>query len=405
MKDKWRRTTIGLIPSEWDIQKIEEYCHILNNQRKPLSSSIRFKMKGKYPYCGANGIVDYINDYKFDGTYVLLAEDGGNFHDYRIKPITYMMKGKFWVNNHAHILQAKNGNHYFLHYNLVHRDITKYIIGSTRTKLNKSALESIELPIPPLPEQQKIADILSTVDKKIAVIDQQITASEELKKGLMQRLLTKGIGHTEFKDSPLGKIPKSWEVKNLGVLLDRIKGGGTPSKENSEYWKPEIPWITVKDLKNSIIDDSIDYISKAGLNNSAANLIPAWTLIISTRMAVGKAVFVTKDVTINQDLKALFLKDNLNKFFLFHWFNCNSEKILNLASGSTVKGIRLEVLKDLKVALPPISEQKDIAEILSKVDDKLQTQKDKKQAYQQLKKGLMQQLLTGKIRVNQLLEA
>jgi type I restriction enzyme S subunit len=271
--------------------------------------------------------------------------------------------------------------------------------GGIFTNLTTSIIKDFKIPLPPLPEQQKIAEILSTVDDKIEVIDQQITETHELKKGLMQRLLTKGIGHTEFKDSPLGKIPESWEVVKLGTLLNNIKGGGTPSKDIPEYWKNEIPWVTVKDLKKSILDDSIDYISEMGLKNSATNLIPAWTLIISTRMAVGKAIFVTKDVSINQDLKALFPKDSLNKFFLFHWFFYNTENILKLASGSTVKGIRLEVLKGLEVALPSIQEQQKIAYILSSVDEKLELLTQKKVNYQELKKGLMQQLLTGKIRV------
>lgn len=197
-----------------------------------------------------------------------------------------------------------------------------------------------------------------------------------------------------YKKSALGEIPVDWEVVRIGDVLNNIKGGGTPSKDIPEYWKSEIPWATVKDLKKLILNDTIDYISKIGLENSASNLIPAWTLIISTRMAVGKAVFVTKDVSINQDLKALFPKDNLDKFFLFHWFFFNSDNILNLASGSTVKGIRLEVLKGLTLAIPPLKEQQKIAEILSTVDAKISIIDAQISETQNLKKGLMQSLLS-----------
>lgn len=116
-------------------------------------------------------------------------------------------------------------------------------------------------------------------------------------------------------------------------------------------------------------------------------------------MALGKAVFFSKPVAINQDLKALFPNENLDKYFLFHWFFFKSDYILGLGSGSTVKGIRLEVLKSLKIALPKIEEQKKIAIILNVVDEKMNILIDKKIYYQELKKGLMQQLLTGKIRV------
>jgi type I restriction enzyme S subunit len=272
--------------------------------------------------------------------------------------------------------------------------------GGGQQNVGAKTLERMKIPLPPLPEQQKIAEILSTLDAKIEVIDQQITETQALKKGLMQRLLTKGIGHTEFKDSPLGEIPKSWEVVELGSVLSKIVGGGTPSKENIDYWNGEIPWATVKDLKKTIIADTIDYITEEGLKNSSANLIPAWTLIIPTRMALGKAVFFEKAVSINQDLKALYTKEVLDKYYLSHWFFYNSDFILSLGSGSTVKGIRLEVLKGLKISLPSISEQKEIASILSTNDDKLEVLTEKKTHYQELKQGLMQQLLTGKIRVS-----
>ncbi|WP_319482894.1 restriction endonuclease subunit S [uncultured Draconibacterium sp.] len=180
----------------------------------------------------------------------------------------------------------------------------------------------------------------------------------------------------------------------LGELIDKIEGGATPSKDIDDYWDGDVPWATVKDLKGTIINDTIDYISQKGLENSSTKLIPAWTLVVSTRMALGKAVFFKKDVAINQDLKALYLNGKLDKFFLFHWFYANAEIILGMGSGSTVKGIRLEVLKALKIPLPPLPEQQKIAKILSTVDDKIDVIDQQINETQELKKGLMQRLLT-----------
>ena len=400
MTEGYKDTEIGIFPKTWSVMHLGEFANIHNNKRYPISSEIRINKKGIFPYCGANGIVDFIDEYKFDGEFILMAEDGGNFHDYQTKPIAYLMQGKFWVNNHAHVLSAKNGVNKFLFYSLEHKDITKYIIGSTRTKLNRSVLESILIAVPPLPEQQKIAEILSTIDEKIEVIEAQINQTTALKKGLMQQLLTKGIGHTKFKDSPLGKIPESWEVVKLEDVIEKIVGGGTPSRDNLSYWNGNIPWATVKDLKKTIIDETEEYITNEGLKNSASNLISKNTLVIATRMALGKAVFFTKDVAINQDLKAVFTKENALSKFLFYWFLNSSDLLQSIGSGSTVKGLRLEQLKSLPLLLPPLNEQNKISNMLFSIDEKLNNLECKRKGFISFKKGLMQQLLTGKLRVN-----
>jgi len=271
--------------------------------------------------------------------------------------------------------------------------------GSTFLEVSKTALRNLELPIPPLPEQKKIAEVLGSVDAAIEATKAVIEQSKKVKQGLLQTLLTRGIGHTKFKPSPLGEIPENWEVKTLGELLDNIKGGGTPSKKNSEYWNGTIPWASVKDLTNQYLEKTEDYITELGLKESASNLIPAGTIIIATRMAVGKAIKFTCDVSINQDLKALFPKSELNNRFLFVWLYANSEKIEKLASGSTVMGIRLESLNSINFALPPIQEQKAIAEIFDSIDEQITAETTKLASLQQLKKGLMHDLLTGKVRV------
>ena len=197
-----------------------------------------------------------------------------------------------------------------------------------------------------------------------------------------------------YKDSPLGKIPVEWEVVKLGKLLSKIVGGGTPSRDNPDYWNGEIPWATVKDLKDNVLDKVEEYITEKGLEESSANFIEKCTLIIATRMALGKAVIFKMGVAINQDLKAIYPKKNLLTDFLRYWFYNNAEFIESLGSGSTVKGIRLEILKSLNFLLPPLPEQRKIADILSTVDDKIAVIDEQIAQTQQLKKGLMQRLLT-----------
>jgi type I restriction enzyme S subunit len=155
----------------------------------------------------------------------------------------------------------------------------------------------------------------------------------------------------------------------LGEFVSQISGGGTPSREISEYWSGDIPWVSVKDLASSNPESTAEKISKHALAASASRLIPAGTPIVATRMAVGRTAAFSSDVAINQDLKAVFPnEDLLHKKYLIHFLKANEEILASKGTGSTVKGIRLEDLQQLPIAIPPLPEQKKIAEILSGID-------------------------------------
>jgi len=190
VENGFKETEIGLIPEDWEVVRLGEVAEIYDNKRVPLSESVRKNMKGVYPYCGANGIIDYVNNYIFDGEYVLVAEDGGRYG--KFENTAYIMNGKFWVNNHAHILQAKVGisiNRFILHW-FTYADISQYVSGTTRQKLTLSTLKSILIPLPPLDEQQKIANILKTIDQKIRAEEKKKQALQNLFKTLLQQLMT-----------------------------------------------------------------------------------------------------------------------------------------------------------------------------------------------------------------------
>lgn len=176
--------------NDWKEKKLDEVSQCLDNKRKPLNESERNQMKGDIPYYGANGIVDYVNDFLFEEPLVLLAEDGGNFFEYNTKPIAQKIDGKAWVNNHAHILKAKEKSLItdFLFYSLVHKNITKYIVGGSRAKLNKSDLLSIKIIVPCLEEQTKIANFLSSIDSKIEQVQKQLDSTKEFKKALIKQM-------------------------------------------------------------------------------------------------------------------------------------------------------------------------------------------------------------------------
>lgn len=161
----------------------------------------------------------------------------------------------------------------------------------------------------------------------------------------------------------------SWPLVKLGDLVV-IKGGGTPSKKVEEYWNGDIPWASVKDLKSNEISITADTITELGVKNSATNLIPAGTILTATRMALGKFVINSVDMAINQDLKALFIKDmsKVERNYLVRYLSSKAKYIEGEGKGATVKGITLDFLKELKIPLPPLEEQKRIAAILDKAD-------------------------------------
>jgi len=186
----FKQTEIGKIPKEWDVVKVGEVAEIHDSKRIPLSEMERGKRRGSYPYCGANGIIDYIDDYIFDGEFVLLAEDGGDYNKFGNS--AYIMKEKFWVNNHAHILKAMENEitNLFLYYVFNFFDLNYYVVGSTRKKLNQERMKKISIPRPILPEQKRITAILTTLDKRLQLLKEKKGRLKKVKRGLMSDLLT-----------------------------------------------------------------------------------------------------------------------------------------------------------------------------------------------------------------------
>ena len=142
-----------------------------------------------------------------------------------------------------------------------------------------------------------------------------------------------------YKMTDGGVIPEDWMLASIGSIANSIIGGGTPSRFITEYWDGEIPWMTVKDFANHDPARTIEYITQKGLKNSASKLIPKHTIIISTRMGLGKAVIFNVDVAINQDLKAIFVKKDIATKFLFHWFKFNELCIAKMGSGKYSDGL------------------------------------------------------------------
>ncbi|WP_028844906.1 restriction endonuclease subunit S [Thermodesulfovibrio thiophilus] len=397
------------LPEGWKFVKLEEVTEILDSKRIPLDSEFRKNIQGSFPYCGATGIIDYIDNWIFDGEYVLVAEDGGKF--FRFETTAYLMKGKFWANNHVHIMKGKSEflNNEFLSYFINFEDISSYISGSTREKLNQKLLRNIVIPLPPLPEQQKIAEILETVDNCLEKTQQLIEKYKRIKQGLMEELLTKGIDENgnirseethRFKDSPLGRIPEEWEVVRL---------------ENEVYLNPD----TLKYEKNktifyidieSIIEGQITSIKIYKTENApsrARRLVKTQDIIVSTVRPNLKAFAYIKpkynEYICSTGFAVLRAKNRLFSEFLFClvlYDDIFLKQISKFITGSNYPAVNPSELLKIIIPLPPLSEQQRIAEILSQIDEVIEKEEKYKEKLERLKKGLMEDLLSGKIRVN-----
>ena len=406
-----------VIPDYWKEITVQECCEILDNQRIPLNSDERYLMKGDIPYYGANGVVDWINDYIFDQELILIAEDGGNFEDYENRAIAYKISGKSWVNNHAHILKVKLEYDYnFIFYSLEHKNVINVIKGGTRSKLNQSELKEIQILSPKnVIEQQKIASILENVDNNIDKTQEIIEKYEMMKQGLMHDLFNKGIDengkpHTEFKDSELGIIPNNWDEVTLESVISKILDfrGKTPKKIGMEWGNGEITALSANNVEMGNINfEKETYYGSEDLYDKWMNRgdCEFKDIIMTMEAPLGNIAQIPDNRRYILSQRVILFKLNINKVkndYLAHFLRSDyfQGQLIKYSSGTTAKGIQQSQLLKLKVKIPKlISEQNKISEVLNSIEDKIQSEKKYLYKLQKIKTGLMQDLLTGKVRV------
>jgi type I restriction enzyme S subunit len=389
MREGYQKTLLGEIPNAWCIKALEEISNIVTGNTP--KTSVKEYFDGNYPWITPSDINSEKDIYKSPRTLTEMGLSKAR----ELPPKTLLVTCIASIGKNA-ILRVKGSCNQqinailpslkhdvgFLYYMMNHSTRRLYNLAGTTAVaiINKSNFSKFTIPFPPLPEQQKIAEILSTVDAKIEIIDQQISETQELKKGLMQQLLTKGIGHTKFKDSVLGKIPKSWEVVKLGDLFKLSSGSGLSKAIAVEGEFQVYGGNGFAYYHNEFTHENSELIigrvgAKCGCihRTTEKSWITDNALIIHTRL---------------KDFDDLYLEYVLRKLDLNQFANKNAQPVI---SGGKIYSIR--------ISLPSLLEQNEISSILSSVDDKLKVLSEKKATYQEMKQGLMQQLLTGKVRV------
>ncbi|EIW6452714.1 restriction endonuclease subunit S, partial [Escherichia coli] len=260
---------------EWRNLGDTSLFEIANNGRKPVKASLR--IAGETPYYGANNIQDYVDGYTHDGEYVLIAEDGSaSLENYSIQYAT----GKFWANNHVHVVRGKERVHSrFLYHYLCIVNFLPFLTGGGRAKLTKGQLIEIPVPIPCPDNPEKSLAIQSEI---VRILDKFTALTAELTAELNMRKKQ----YNYYRDQLLSFKEGEVEWKTLGEI-GKWYGGGTPSKNKIEFWENgSIPWISPKDMGRTLVDSSEDYITEEAVLQSSTKLIPANSIAIVVRSSI-----------------------------------------------------------------------------------------------------------------------
>ncbi|QRF75297.1 Type I restriction enzyme MjaXIP specificity protein [Thermoplasmatales archaeon] len=295
---------------------------------------------------------------------------------------------------------------YLLKMDLFRKPLINSMVGTTgRQRVPKDSLFNLMFPVPTITEQNKITDILSTADDAIHKVNEQIALTQQLKKGLMQKLLTRGISHTRFKKTEIGEIPEEWGCVELGDprITVKARAGGTPLRSVKEYYENgTIPFVKIEDMVNSpkFIVKTTEFITEYGLRNSSSWLTPVDSILYSMYASYGKVSINKIPVATNQAILSLIPNEsNVSVDFLYYELENKKDSLRPYLRTTTQDNLNANIVTKLCIALPPMAEQQKIAEILSTVDSKLELLRRKKEKLEVLKKGLMNHLLTGKVRV------
>ena len=276
-----------------------------------------------------------------------------------------------------------------LNQNKIQNKILTLAGSSTIPDLNHKDFYSIKSRFPKLKEQEKIAKFINTVDKKIENIENTISSLENQKKGLLQQIFSQKL---RFKDENGNNYP-NWEKKKLGDIC-KFTGGGTPSTSILKYWNGTIPWISSSDLQtNTIHKIKISrYITNEAVSNSSTKIIPKNSILIVSRVGVGKVAISNCVLCTSQDFTNI-TEINGNTTFYAYLLKYKMEQLTQNTQGTSIKGITTSDIKNIKLIVPiEQTEQTKIADFLSAFDRKLDNQKAQLEHWQQIKKGLLQQM-------------
>jgi type I restriction enzyme S subunit len=381
-------------PSEW--RKIEFDSFTTLKRGKDLTRS-EFRI-GTVPVAGSNGVIGFHDTANVKGPGVTVGRSGS------VGRVTYYEED-FWAHNTALFVTNYHGNDpRFAAYFLDYLRLGRFGSGVSVPTLDRNSFRNLPVTVPPLPEQRKIAAVLGTVQKAIEQQERSIQTTTELKKTLMKKLFTEGLRGEPQKKTEIGLVPESWEVVRLEKVCT-FKSGGTPSKQNPEYWQGSIPWVSPKDMKKPRLSDVIDHISDSALEDGSS-LAPAGSVFVVVRgMILAKDVPVALaevPLAFNQDMKAIIPGPSIVPSFLLYAlcaFKGNLAQKIGRSAHGTMTLMSSE-LEQFSIPLPDLQTQEEIAAAIKHSEQTYEQHCRKRSALSDLFRTLLHQLMTAQARVN-----
>jgi len=428
-KQEYIDTKFGKIPLEWNIFRLKELVANKNDiVAGPFGSNLKvsdYKTEG-VPIVRLQNIER--NEFKNKDIKYTSAEKAEEleYHSYQVGDLVlaklgdpigktclvpeYMENGLVVADVVRIRLSPKKADKYFIEY-LLNSEVSLIqmkmeTIGSTRPRVNISQVRNLQIPLPPLPEQKKIAEILSTVDLAIEKTEYAIKRTEKLKDGFFIRLLTSGIGHRDYVKTQIGNIPKTWDVVRIGSIADVRGGKRLPKGEKLLEHPTPYPYIRVIDFKNLNKDkENIKYLSKEVFEKIKKYTISSKDVYISIAGTIGISgiipqKFNNSNLTENAAKICNFRRDILNKYLAYVLnSNIGQKQISSYVGKAQQPKLALFRIEKILVPMPPLDEQKLIVEIIESNFRRLRILQKRRSFLERIKNGLMNDLLTGQKRV------
>lgn len=360
--------------------KLSDLCEILDSKRKPLSALQRAKKQGIYPYYGAQGIIDHLDEYLLDGEYLLVAEDGANLET-RNQPIANIANGKIWVNNHAHVL-GNNGKCplNLLGFILNNMNISPYVTGCAQPKLNQENLRNIEIELPS--HIDRIASILSSLDRKIELNNKINADLEEMAQAIFKNWFVdfEPFKDGKFVDSDLGIIPEGWKVGLLGELCNFKRGKNLLTKNAIDEGVPVVAGGLEPSCYHNVANTGAPVITVSGSGANAGFMrmyhVPVWASDCS---------FI--DISCE------------NFYFVYCFLKVNSKLLKHAQTGAVQPHVKPSDIHDFELVIPDKESIYDFQDKVKPFFDKIASIQKENSRLSLLRDTLLPRLMSGELEV------
>ena len=373
------------VPESWEWTTVEDVTVNRDSERIPLSLAVRKKQQNKiYDYYGAAGVIDKVENYLFDERLLLVGEDGANLLS-RSKDNAFFAEGKYWVNNHAHVLDCPSKSVLdYIAFVINSMSLEDYITGSAQPKLTQDNLNKILIPLPPEKEQHRIIESVNNFFSYISFLEGEIEEMDSFilkaKSNILDLAIHGKLVSQDPNDEPAiellkrinpqftpcdnahdtNQLPDSWCWTTLGDVCELVTGS-TPSKLHPEYYGGDFPFYKPSDLDaGRHVTIPSEFLTDAG--KGVSRIIPVGATAICCIGSIGKCGFIEKEGTTNQQINTAVPSNSLNPLYLYYF--CNSSYFIDELSADssaiTISIVNKSKLSKMLISLPPYNEQQRI---------------------------------------------